>query len=768
MSATKYNYRGYFKDINLNDYKLELYHDVSCGWKDITLLDVPITIEYQGSDDILYKTLKYSGATVGILTDGVDDYLFDIYSSTADDCKVTLYNSNNVVLWVGYVAPSLYSQGYESSREELSIDCNDGLSILKYFKYQSIDETPDMHSILDIILHCLQKSGCYSYLYFQQSVFLNTTDQTNILRKLQVNEEIFFDDDAEYDENNERITDDDDTYEDVLDKILTYLGMTMVADKDSVYIIDYDKIKSNYGIANYWKINISTGNEQETFVSNHPQISGNDYAENGQQISLTKVFNKVTVIDKFKTIESVLPDLYDLNHLTRFYPIEEYYPTIISTVKVDVLQVQTPNIGENGKTSGFYKFYNHDQYKFYAYNSNGTETTMRDKMIADNVTHGEQHNNILTGSTGIGCCICFCKTWEYGSIIDIFPEYGFSNTPGLGPAMGYFTYDKYLLFCLGKAKEYNTAALSDLNNNYYKPMFETNLQLNNIIGNNNMFLIFSGNFKYYDKANQFGLVEKYKREKDDWDRSKFWIPCKLYYQGQWWNGNSWQNTECRFKLYCDATETDHYLGKDMEIRNSVSWMWQINEKGTAVKLPSNILNDESPKFVMYTPASPDASYRLDQLWMKDFDIKLTILNQDNKEADDSDTAYTNIIDANNVEELDDIEMNICTYDDKNIAKNVVVVYDSNEYSNLDTVYQPAMNSILDPSTNGLARFEEILCCKIANQYQEPNIQLELTLNRNFSLDSLVYDKVVKKNFIIDKKSIDYRYQKYKYTLIEKR
>jgi|GEM_PF-5731649 len=48
--------------------------------------------------------------------------------------------------------------------------------------------------------------------------------------------------------------------------------------------------------------------------------------------------------------------------------------------------------------------------------------------------------------------------------------------------------------------------------------------------------------------------------------------------------------------------------------------------------------------------------------MKDFNIKVVSLNQDFKEGDDSATAYTNIIDMNNVEELDDIEFEVCTYD----------------------------------------------------------------------------------------------------------
>jgi len=168
-----------------------------------------------------------------------------------------------------------------------------------------------------------------------------------------------------------------------------------------------------------------------------------------------------------------------------------------------------------------------------------------------------------------------------------------------------------VVFCLGKDKSNNTTNYSDLNNSYYIPMLKTKLKAPTILGSENMYFVISGSFKYYDQANQFGLVDKYKRNKDSWDKTKFWIPCELYYQGQYYNGRNWQTTQCRFKLYCTANETDHYVGKDMKIRNTMSWMYNVNETGCAIKLPGSIINDESPIFTLFRPASPNPSYRID-------------------------------------------------------------------------------------------------------------------------------------------------------------
>lgn len=781
---TKYNYRSYFSDINRNEYKLELFHGDQYDWKEISLLDTPITIEWESSDDLLYKPIKKSGSTIGILTNSVSDYLFDLYSPNAKDCKVTLFDNNNNVVWCGYVTPSLYSMGYEYGKEELNIDCIDGLSILKYIKYTSINSDRGLHSFLDIILHILRQTECYSTLYFQKSVFTDLISDENILKQLFISENSFFDDDDVY-VDGVRQTDDDDSLEDVLEKIMTYLGMTIIADGDSVYIIDYDHIYGNSGNPDFFKINIADKSETTVTIESNPTINGTDFAENGAQISLSKVFNKVTVIDKWHEVENIFPDLYDEKHLTRIYPVEEYYPTQTTPIKTDCLNFGTPNIGEDEAHGswGLYKFYDHDSIKFYCYNSDGTETTMQQKMIEDNVKNGIQadhisfetggmvyYTNILSGETGNGCCICFVKKYDVLTQQIWAPADNGSIDIQNGEYLGHFSFDKYVVFCLGKDKSNNTTNYSNLNNSYYIPMLKTKLKSPTLLGSENMYFVISGNFKYYDKPDQFGLADKYKRNEDSWNISNFWIPCQLYYQGQYYNGQNWQTTPCRFKLYCTTTETKHYLGKDMKIFNTMSWMYNVNETGYAIKLPGSIINDESPIFTMFRPASPSTSYRIDQLWMKDFNIKVVSLNQDFKEGDDSATAYTNIIDMNNVEELDDIEFEVCTYDQKKVSDNVVVKYENNTYTNLDTVYEPQMSNVLDIEQypTGLARFEEIYCAKIANQYNQPNVILELALNKDWKFSSLVHDKIINKDFIIDSKSIDIRYQKFNYTLIEKR
>ena len=85
------------------------------------------------SDEIIYKPVKYQSATVNIVT---PDYIFDVYSSTAQGTKVELVKDSTIV-WTGYVTPNLYDMGFEKDREEVEIECIDALSTLQYIKYSS-------------------------------------------------------------------------------------------------------------------------------------------------------------------------------------------------------------------------------------------------------------------------------------------------------------------------------------------------------------------------------------------------------------------------------------------------------------------------------------------------------------------------------------------------------------------------------------------------------------------------------------------------------
>jgi hypothetical protein len=82
---------------------------------ELTLGGDPFVTEMDNEDGNLYKPVKYQSATVNLIT---SDYLLNLYNATATNVGVELLKGDEV-LFIGYVTPNLYDQGYKYDREEI-------------------------------------------------------------------------------------------------------------------------------------------------------------------------------------------------------------------------------------------------------------------------------------------------------------------------------------------------------------------------------------------------------------------------------------------------------------------------------------------------------------------------------------------------------------------------------------------------------------------------------------------------------------------------
>ena len=227
-------YVSHFYDINEKKYNVEIG---SGTIKEVTLSDTPFVTEIETSDSHIYKPCKYSSATIGMIT---TDYAFDLYSSTAQQNKVTLTDDNDKIIWVGYVTPNLYSQGYENPEEVIEIECIDALSTLQYYEYEPIGTSKDIVRFAELINHLLSKCNAYEYFYFSDNIKVDSTSTFPIISRLTISEQNFFDEDDEPMKMQE-----------VLEEVCQFLAVTAVAYGNSVYLIDYDAIKN--GNNNYYR-----------------------------------------------------------------------------------------------------------------------------------------------------------------------------------------------------------------------------------------------------------------------------------------------------------------------------------------------------------------------------------------------------------------------------------------------------------------------------------------------------------------------------------
>ena len=89
-------YHSNFKDINDKNYKVRITTNGDASKSKEIVLGTPAFVtEVETGDSNLYKPVKGQTATVKLVT---NDYLFDLYSSAAQQNKVELLDNNKYLI----------------------------------------------------------------------------------------------------------------------------------------------------------------------------------------------------------------------------------------------------------------------------------------------------------------------------------------------------------------------------------------------------------------------------------------------------------------------------------------------------------------------------------------------------------------------------------------------------------------------------------------------------------------------------------------------
>ena len=625
-------YQGTFKDIEDREFTVNITtNGITSSTKKIVLGETPFTTEIETSDAHIYKPCKYSSATIKVIS---DDYMFDVYSSSAQQNLVELIDESGTIRWIGYTTPNLYSMGYEKPEEEIELEAIDGLSTLQYYKYTPLDVSKSIVKILDVLLNLIAKCGTYNQIYISTNTQYSTSSNDCLMSKCYISEQNFFDEDGEAM-----------TCKEVLEEICKYFGLTCIADGTNVYFLDYDAIKN--GINTYYKFNLN-GNRTTVTISQSKDISGKDYLSNGGQISLDNVYNKVAVKDSLYSFDSVIPSIWD---------------DLIPYVNPDNKQYAERfegNTEVGGKHICYFKYYRNPNYKTYAYNSSWG-------LVSDDT----ERNYNFTKSY-VGCTI----TKAYFKKVETFDT-----------TLSNFDFTDYVLLHVHNKTNSISKPMLELVNNDDKPSF---------IGGRNSYLIIKGNFLMMDREGSMYIMQGYGNKDDNFNKDQLYINAKLEYGGKYWNGIGWVDNECKFQLPFDSNgQTDHCINKQFPVKNTVTWEMGLDASGYAVKMPENEILTGKPKFTLYSPQKFDGDYRCDAVWLSDFDIVAKVANFDDAD-NSSDTEYSNIINEDFVNELKTEEFKICTWDNKEANYSSVCYLYNNNYYFLDEVYNNSNKQFLRP------------------------------------------------------------------------
>ena len=808
-------YVSEFYDIKSRLYKIEIQTETGSGTSNFKLGGSPLTTKMSSEGKHLYSPIKTIGATITMLTDA---YNFDLYTGKAQGSKVTI-TSDNKVIWIGYLTPCCYDMGFDSEWEEVQLECVDGIAVLKNIPYKSNDAEHDLDTFANIIFKCLKQSDCYKNFYITDNVQLTANGTESIIEKFRVSQQNFYDKKKDINQ-----TDDDVAWScyDVLKEIAQYLGYTIIADGDEVFIMDYDAIKK--GNNKYFKYSL-TGTKLTTPTSvtlkySH-KIEGGSYAQNGTSVSLDDVYNKVSVKDEFYTFDDIFGEFGDENFETNITlgteDIGMRYYFGNNTHYTNMVGDNFTRTSTNGKSINYQiftvkgwrnrmwiiivKFFNSPVLEFKKYEH---RDSLRKEETADCESdmswskifnyHGATYYKIykreISSKDFNNWRANYISNWQSMSDEQRFNAWKtlLNQDPSkisLEP----------MILCY---KEYarNPIKNEEVERFPYIKMKSTNA---NALGGEGAYLIIKGSVLYHDcNCTPFPLSDgadnnKLKRAQDWKYASECYLPACLKWGNQYWNGDGWVSSKVTFPLrWRDTTESreaqknKNIYDKWFEFVDTAQSKYGCDEKGVYIPVPEDGNLSGGIEFEIYCPKDMKGNSRKNHwtgydryyskvIMIKNFKLQAKISNGIlNDKENDSDTIYTNIINNGSINKMSDIKFKICTFDKKKPTYSAVDYLNNGSSVYVEKTFNKALNSA---ETGSISSFdkkpnltqEEHLIFKLVTQYENPRVIFECNLhNDNHKVYGTYTDKTISgKTFVVTEINTDYRMNQQKLKLTEK-
>lgn len=239
------------------------------------------------------------------------------------------------------------------------------------------------------------------------------------------------------------------------------------------------------------------------------------------------------------------------------------------------------------------------------------------------------------------------------------------------------------------------------------------------------------------------------------------VPFKFQIGDYYYNGNSWQNTECTFNVpvtFQNKQLANVYVSCN-DTNNFTLNLDRLN--GYLINVDRVLIG--SPKLTMYNPINDYLSLLFPNLNTRSFFIKDIELqcqkqgkgNRIDEDTEKEDTKYENVVNEDFINQCDDITFYITTKNESELSFSKAI------YNNqiLDTFSNNIYNTNIKP--------EELMIQRIVEQYNEPKIKLTQEVKGDILPYSIVTDSNLSgKKFIQTGGSINFENDSANYNLVE--
>lgn len=670
--------------------------------------DTPFFIEID-SEEFLYTPTRFSTAKLRIVG---DDYLQSLFSTAYRQFRVT-YKKNGIVTWCGFVKPELYTQDYSSKTFVLEIECMSAMSVLEFIDYSIEGNDKDFVSLWRLLQRCVEASGgkytsvLIPHVYAADKASYTTAG--NVISDMTISEQNFFDEDDKPMKMKE-----------VLEEVCKFFNWTCTDWQGSLYFVDVDHE------GDYHNYNLAMTSKENSQI-NDVAVQDIGFAGANHSLDILPGNNKVTVTCSNYPVGDVFPK-EEFKSLERLGDKLTYAREHVVKNKVSRKIYFLP---------GVYKMFH---YEPGTVQNPVSEDTIKN-MSLDNIER-------LYGAIPIKRCNYEMQKngdkWEPN-----ITNYNYENLIQI----------RTVLYPLGA-----TIRDTKYNLKYGNPILTFENQLPTALYRDGAFAI-QGSVQLVMASEKKvpGLVPLDEMYSFGEDLPGFEIPpyfiCEFSIGNKYWNGTSFVNTYSTFNVYIDDGKNGTFghpaPGGFLNIKSTKTLSMPYDGLDGYI-MPLGVPIGGQPKFVIRSFVS-----KLYSGYMNCFlkDLKCVFQKIDGgTEDNDSDRIYENTLNESYVNELDEIEMKISSYNEDGACYSKVLMGDKYLTDNL-------YNIILDKTK----RPEEMLITRCVNHYSSPRIKLtqEIKEYTNLSPITRLSDTfLVNKKFINAGGSIDCQMNKFQCIMIE--
>ncbi|MEG2856300.1 hypothetical protein [Bacteroides sp.] len=622
------------------------------------------------------------------------DYLTQLYATAYQRHRVVLKRGNSVV-WCGFVSPELYTQDYSTALFELEVECVSPIRVLEFVNYEPVQAgTMQFVSLLDVIKRCVLSAKGCYGGVYLPHVY--AAKLADIDKKDNVLSQMMISEQNFFDEENKPMS-----YLDVLTEVCRFLNWTCCDWKGDLYFVDID----HTGV--YRKYDQDFITYTECGIGNIKGVQEIGFAGDSHTLDLLSGYNKCSI----KTS----------NYPAREMVTEEDFDKLTEAV--------SPPDAVDGNAVSHKIIYLPDRIDMRQYHMGyGDYITEYEK---DYVKENKNDANDFLGAFPVRFC-------EYKMV-----ESGGNWSPDISN----YSYTDAIQIRIKppyKSKE-------DTTNLYSVPSIV--IKGDNMVYPYGAFCI-SYQWAFVNNPDMGVLLfDGYYM-----DRS---FKCSFRVGNKWWDGRSFIASDTPVTFDIDSSESGTDKNKWFSVKNTKTLQQPYDGmSGYLIPFASDLVGDI--EFSMYAPkayqfhGSP-APTRPYGVVVKDLKLEYKSMSSFSKESK-KDRIYSNAINESYINELEEIETKISTYNNDGACYSKIVIGNKYLESNLYCSIE-----------NTSVRLEELLIRRIVRRYNATKIKLNqvLVLDNELAPFTRLSDKFMSgRTFLNIGGYFDFASDTYRCTMIE--